>query len=383
MADEGRSLGPEEVRDRYRGCLLGLAVGDALGTTLEFSRPENGGVEPITDLVGGGPFHLAPGQWTDDTSMALCLAESLCECGGVDPKDQMDRYLRWYREGYRSSTGTCFDIGNTTRDAIGMFERSGNPLAGPTDEESAGNGSLMRLAPVPMAFLRAVPRDLLRAVILSSQTTHGAPEAVDACLYLSGLLVTALLGGNRETILSPRWFPIHGVWRGDTLAAGIDAVAGGSFLRKTRETIRSGGYVVETLEAALWAFHHTGSFEEGALKAVNLGHDADTVGAVYGQLAGAYYGLSGIPPAWAERIDAKEEIIAMADRLFTLSGVEDALAHGGSANVHSYRIWDSGLSCAAGFAEMRAYRAAGIGEVLERRHRVRPENPRILFVSWG
>lgn len=98
-------------RNRYTGCLLGLAVGDALGTTLEFQAP--GTVEPIHDMVGGGPFGLAPGQWTDDTSMALCLAESLIACDGFGARDQMDRYLRWYREGYLSSTGRCFDIGNT------------------------------------------------------------------------------------------------------------------------------------------------------------------------------------------------------------------------------------------------------------------------------
>ena len=104
-----------ELRDRYRGALLGLAVGDALGTTLEFKRP--GSFAPITDMVGGGPFGLKPGQWTDDTSMALCLAESLVECRGFDPVDQLRRYCRWYREGHLSSTGRCFDIGNTTRAA--------------------------------------------------------------------------------------------------------------------------------------------------------------------------------------------------------------------------------------------------------------------------
>ena len=135
---------------RYQGCLLGLAVGDALGTTLEFKKP--GSFKPIIDLTGGGPFSLEAGQWTDDTSMALCLAESLLICQGFDPADQMERYLRWYREGYMSSTGSCFDIGNTTRAALTSFEGTGEPFSGPTHPWSAGNGSIMRLAPVVMYF---------------------------------------------------------------------------------------------------------------------------------------------------------------------------------------------------------------------------------------
>jgi len=97
-----------EMRSRFKGCLLGLAVGDALGTTLEFKMP--GTFKPITDMIGGGPFNLKPGQWTDDTSMALCLAESLIQCKGFNPKDQMERYIKWWREGYQSSTGKCFEV---------------------------------------------------------------------------------------------------------------------------------------------------------------------------------------------------------------------------------------------------------------------------------
>lgn len=137
-------------RNRYTGCLLGLAVGDAPGTMLECRAP--GTVEPIHDMVGGGPFGLAPGQWTDDTSMALCLAESLIACDGSDARDQMDRYLRWYREACLSSTGHCFDIGNTCRHALERFERTGEPVAGSTDPRLAGNGSIMRLAPIALRW---------------------------------------------------------------------------------------------------------------------------------------------------------------------------------------------------------------------------------------
>ncbi|MCX7635479.1 MAG: ADP-ribosylglycohydrolase family protein, partial [Syntrophales bacterium] len=146
----------ERRLDRFCGCLLGLAVGDALGTTVEFQPP--GSFPPLTAMVGGGPFQLKPGQWTDDTAMALCLAESLITCRGFDPRDQMERYVRWWQEGYLSSTGTCFDIGNTTRRALTAFLQTGNPMSGPTESSAAGNGSLMRLAPVPM-FYTAQPKE--------------------------------------------------------------------------------------------------------------------------------------------------------------------------------------------------------------------------------
>ncbi len=302
--------------ERYRGALLGLAAGDALGTTLEFSHP--GSFEPLTDLVGGGPFQLAPGQWTDDTSMALCLAESLVECRGFDPADQMRRYLRWYREGYLSSTGTCFDIGLTTRAALRRFEQSGEPFAGETSPHAAGNGSLMRLAPVPLAFAPEPERAVHLAGEMS-RTTHGAPEPVDACRYFAGLLVGALAGEDRETLLSPRYSPVPGLWARASLAPRIDAVAAGSFRAKDPPAIRGTGYVVAALEAALWAFARSRTFEEGALLAVNLGDDADTTGAIYGQLAGAHYGVEAVPAHWRERLALRERIETLTDGLLALA----------------------------------------------------------------
>ncbi len=155
---------------RYRGSLLGLAVGDALGTTLEFKSP--GTFLPITDMVGGGPFNLEPGEWTDDTSMALCLAESLIEKEKFDPIDQMQRYLKWYRDGHLSSNGKCFDIGMTVGNALRKFEKTKDPYSGSEDPNSAGNGSLMRLAPIPLVYANDEIVAMEKAVE-SSRTTHG------------------------------------------------------------------------------------------------------------------------------------------------------------------------------------------------------------------
>ena len=302
--------------ERYRGCLLGLAVGDALGTTLEFRRP--GSFRPITDIVGGGPFGVAPGEWTDDTSMALCLAESLIGCQGFDPMDQLERYCRWYRLGHLSSTGRCFDIGNTVRIALERFECTRGAYCGPTGPETAGNGSLMRLAPVALFYAQR-PREAIEKAGLSSRTTHGAREAVDAWRYFAALLVGAVRGYAKEELLADHFSPALGVWEEVPLAPKIAEIAGGSSKQRDRPDIRGTGYVVESLEAALWAFYQSSSFREGALLAVNLGDDADTTGAVFGQLAGAYYGEHGIPDSWRSQLAHRELIERLAERILVLA----------------------------------------------------------------
>ena len=297
--------------ERARGCLLGLAVADAVGTTLEFKPP--GSFLPITDMVGGGPFNLLPGQWTDDTSMALCLAVSLVE-KGFDLDDQMQRYVRWYQEGYMSSNGRCFDIGNTVRQALHQYQQTGNPIAGSTHPHSAGNGSIMRLAPVPIYYHRQPTAAITRAGE-SSRTTHGATAAVDACRYFSALILGALQGLDKDILLAPFYTPQPDYWQKQPLMADIAAVANGSFKEKQPPDIKGSGYVVHSLEAALWAFYHSDTFREGCLLAANLGDDADTTAAVFGQLAGAYYGEAGIPQQWRAQVTGHDDIVRLAAQL--------------------------------------------------------------------
>lgn len=292
------------TRDRYRGALLGLAAGDALGTTVEFRPP--GTFAPVVEITGGGPFALEAGQWTDDTSMALCLAESLIECRGFDLADQLRRYVRWWREGHLSATGECFDIGTTTRRALDGFRRTGEPCA-PADEFSAGNGSIMRLAPVPMFWANDADAAAEFAA-RSSTATHAAPEAVGACRYLAAILARALNGAPRAELTAPI----------DGLPPGIAAVAAGSYRALDPPEIAGTGYVVKSLEAALWAFHRGEDFADGARLAVNLGDDADTTGAVYGQIAGAFHGAGGIPERWRAVLAMRDRIKGFADRLLDL-----------------------------------------------------------------
>ena len=296
-------------KDKFRGALLGLATGDALGTTVEFSQ--RGTFEPLTDIVGGGPFSLKPGEWTDDTSMALYLGQSLITCQEMNLRDQLDRYTDWWNIGHNSVTGECFDIGNTVRKALENFAITDNPHSGSTDPMSAGNGSIMRLAPVPMFFAH----DSLLAGIQaaeSSRTTHGAKDATGACYVYAQLIIAALHGHNKDHILSPQAVIPY---EKESFTSGIAAIVKGSYKDKDAIDIRGSGYVVQSLEAALWAFWNTNSFEEGALLAVNLGDDADTTGAVYGQIAGAYYGMKGIPKHWLKKLAWKDKISRLADQL--------------------------------------------------------------------
>ena len=299
-----RSSAADKSMDRAIGSLLGLAAGDAVGTTLEFEWRDTH--PPLTDMVGGGPFHLKPGVWTDDTSMALCLADSLIACDCLDEADLMCRFVRWWRQGENSVTGRCFDIGTTTRRALATFERTGDPRAGSTAADSAGNGSLMRLAPVAIRYHsdRAMAIEAARR---QSATTHAAPATVDGCAYFAELLVDAIAGMDRATLFSPRQFNGY---------PEIAAIAAGGYAERTRDQIESSGYVVHTLEAALWCVHRATGFREAVLLAANLGRDADTVAAVTGQLAGAIWGEGGIPIDWRRKLAWHAAIRERACRLF-------------------------------------------------------------------
>ena len=300
------------VRDRALGAFLGLAVGDAVGTTLEFRLRD---AQPrVEDMKGGGPFELPPGSWTDDTAMALALAESLAASKAFDPRDLMDRFVRWWRDGDYSCRGYCFDIGNTTRAALDRYQRDGDPLAGSTEPGSAGNGSLMRLAPVALRFWNDRPR-LLATAAQQSRTTHGATEAVDACRAFAGLLADAIAGTPRAEVLAPSEF--EG-------AEAIARIMAGSWQGRPRDEIRSSGYVVHTLEAALWSVARAGNFRNAVLLAANLADDADTVAAVTGQLAGALYGLREIPDAWLERLAWRDRLLEAGRRVLADSSAPDA-----------------------------------------------------------
>lgn len=298
------------LTDRFHGCLLGLAAGDAVGTSVEF-KPR-GSFPPVTGINGGGPFGLEPGQWTDETSMALCLAISLLVRDGFDASDQMKRYKKWQDQGYMSSTGECIDVGLTVSSALARYEKTGIAFAGSSKPNSAGNASIMRIAPVPM-FYYTDREAVIEFSGESSRTTHGAAECIDACRYMGLIIHRALSGASKEDVLGKGPSDLVG-------SPNIQAIIDGSYKTKSEAEIVGSGYVVESLEAALWCFWTTDSCKDAILVAANLGDDADTTAAICGQLAGAFYGATSIPQKWLDVLVMKDGITAVADRLLQKSG---------------------------------------------------------------
>lgn len=302
------------MTNHLRGALIGLAVGDALGAAVEFSSP--GSFAPVTGYRSGGPHRLNPGEWTDDTSMALALADSIATVGW-DLNDQASRYVEWWKNGKYSVNGRCFDIGITTRRALHNFLASKDALAsGDGSERASGNGSIMRLAPVPIRFASLYPDkldELSRLADESSLPTHASEQRRSACRYLATVLAALLRGEDRRAVLSPNWKLLQILNDIKPLDPLIQRVAEGSFRQKQPPAIEGSGWVVKSLEAALWAFHNADSFEEAVLRAVNLGDDADTAGAICGQLAGAFWGESSIPGSLRSglaRMDMLENALA-------------------------------------------------------------------------
>lgn len=291
--------------DRFEGCLLGLACGDAVGAAVEFLP--RGRFAPLADMAGGGKFRLQKGEWTDDTAMALCLAESLLACNGFDPLDQMQRYWLWADKGHNSCRPYAFGIGKTVARALGKFRKTGDPYSGSTEPASSGNGSLMRLAPVPMYYC-SQPKEALTFAAMSSRTTHASADCLGCCEYFALVLSRALSGERDKARLLESSAELN-------LPPSMERIVNQRFRHASQEDIAGSGYVVECLEAALWCFWHTDSFKEAILAAANLGDDADTTAAVCGQLAGAYYGAQAIPESWISVLYRAGDIRRTAQQL--------------------------------------------------------------------
>jgi ADP-ribosylglycohydrolase len=292
-------------KERFLGCLVGLATGDALGAPYEWCKTPF----TATDMIGGGSHGLKPGAWTDDTSMALCLAESLIEKKAFDSKNQLIKYLAWVEKGHLSVDGTCVGIGRTTRQSIAMFKACGDITPRHFDFAVCGNGSIMRLASVPMFYYNH-KRNAISFSSESSKTTHIHPSCLAACQMFGEMLWKALHGQSKKEILTFK-HKYHSPEIGD--------IAKNKTYNLEPPYIEGTGHVTKSLEAAMWAFKKSRSFKHGALLAVNLGADADTTAAVYGQLAGAYYGYNNIPKSWKNRLIKRDLIEQYATSLYNLS----------------------------------------------------------------
>ena len=298
------------LRERFQGALLGLAVGDALAAHTQFRKP--GAFSPVGDILGGGPFDLPRGAWTDDTAMALLLAESLLEREGFEAQDQVNRYVRWQREGYGSATGQCVGIAANVARSLATALYKHQPFSGSHDPAQLDKESLSRVAPAVMYFFSDAPTAVARAAE-AARITAQAPIVLDCVRLLAAMVWQALAGRDKAAVLKPP----RESWTSAHTRAEVLAVYEGSYTRSMPPDITGGGHIVQALEAALWAFQRGETFREGALLAANLGRDSDVVTAVYGQLAGAYHGVSAIPGIWRNSLMKQEVVVDTADRLLT------------------------------------------------------------------
>lgn len=307
--------------ERILGGLFGVAVGDTLGVPVEFVSREELRKKPVQEMIGYGTHHQPPGTWSDDTSLTLCLVESLVEAG-YDPADAGKRFVRWYREGCWTPYGRVFDIGGATRRATTRLEDGVDPaLAGTDDEMSNGNGSLMRILPAALYFAENEEEEMRDAVCKISCLTHRHPRSQLAC-SLYALLANELLAGNTPGAACERMRERAPELCAKNALAGelphFERILNGSLPGLPEREIRSDGYVVSTLEAAVWCLLNNETFPDTVLSAVNLGGDSDTTGAVAGGLAGVYYGYGAIPWNWLEGLARFEEILALGEKFASL-----------------------------------------------------------------
>jgi ADP-ribosylglycohydrolase len=302
------------VRQRFLGTMLGLAVADALSTATHLQQ--KGKFARVTDLVGGGPFGLPPGAWTDDTAMALCLAESLLACRGFDARDQVERYTRWLKEGYLSSTGQAIGATATTSRALAVAQWRRQIFAGSHDPSVADPSALSRIAP-PVMFFLPFRDQALEFASDSARTTSQAPQLLETCRLMAAVVHAALTGQSKEQVLVPPWNLAEIKPR-----SRIKGLLEMRYRGKPPSAIRAANRAVDALEVALWAFDRTNSFAEGALQAVNVGEKSDVAGAVYGQIAGAYYGADAIPPEWLNALFKKDVIEDLALKLLAQTKVD-------------------------------------------------------------
>lgn len=296
--------------NRFEGCLVGLACGDALGATLEFlSRDEIGSrYGQLRDIIGGGWLHLHPGEVTDDTQMATCIAESIVATGTVDGDDIARRFVRWLRSDPK-------DIGTTTRRALMYLERgltwqeAGERTYREAGGQGIGNAGVMRCAPVGLFRYRDLPQ-LIADSRLSSAITHADPYAQWAAVAVNVAIRELLLNGQGPDFL-------------ERLAAMIEERAVAQAIRVipllSADDVRSTGYALHTMQTALWSIMHHATFEEAVIAAVNFGDDADTSGAVTGALAGAREGMDAIPERWLAVLRPRQELVGLARALHSLS----------------------------------------------------------------
>lgn len=287
--------------EKISGCFLGLAVADALGVPVEFRSREYLANNPVKTMIGYGAWNQPPGTWSDDSSLTFCLAESLI--AGYSIPDIAARFVRWYKEGYWGAHHKLFDIGGTTRNALSRIALGEDPyFSGDLEEESNGNGSLMRIVPAALYFHNLPDMELYQRIKEISAITHGHFRSVFSCFVFAKFVQQLIRGEEKLAALQNAGkaiaqFAAENDFNQNEIKL-FERILNGSIFYHLEESINSYGYVLDTLEASIWCFVRTDSYQDAVLRAVNLGGDTDTTGCVTGALAGFYYGVDAIPTDW-------------------------------------------------------------------------------------
>lgn len=302
--------------ENIKSCFLGLAIGDALGVPVEFRDRSYFGRQPVTGMLGYGTWNQPPGTWSDDSSLTFCLAESLVK--GYDLNDIGKKFVAWYSSGYWGAHHKLFDVGGTTRIALARIRDGEDPkFAGEVEEDSNGNGSLMRIAPAPLYFCNELDEVLFERIKEISSLTHGHFRSVLSCFIFSKVMIELFKGEEKSRALQNAFDATKDFsHRNEFNVAELekfDRVLSGKLQNLHADQVSSSGYVLHTLEAALWCFLNTDSYRDAVLKAVNLGGDTDTTGCVAGALAGLYYGEPSLPMEWTIALAREKDIIKLAE----------------------------------------------------------------------
>ena len=305
-------------RNFSKNILIGSAVGDALGVPVEFKSRQYLQQNPVTDMMGYGTYNMPPGTFSDDSSMMFCLAESLCN--GYNVNDIAEKFQMWMHEGYWTADGEVFDVGISTRKAINRLRVVKNPTeAGSTAESDNGNGSLMRILPLAI-FTKDLSIDERCEIVKEvSSITHAHNRSVLACIYYIEFALNVLDSENlEEAYLNTNfWLKLfleeNEIYKNEFQY--FERILSGKLIDLKEDEINSTGYVMDSLEASIWCLLHTDSYKNCVLKAVNLGHDTDTIACIAGGIAGIYYDVETIPTNWIEQLARVDDILYLAEQL--------------------------------------------------------------------
>ncbi|GMQ59691.1 ADP-ribosylglycohydrolase family protein [Vallitalea sediminicola] len=304
----------EENETIYAG-ILGFIVGDAMGVPVEFCSREERKIDPLEEMRAYGTYHQPYGTWSDDTSLTLCLLENITEGYSLDRL--AEKFIRFYMKGYLTPYGEVFDIGNATRLSIEKMIQGISPVeCGGNTEMDNGNGSLMRVLPLVYYLKDISPMEKIKIIENVSSLTHAHSRAKLACIIYVEYAINLIKGSNKSIAYRQTIDFIDKYCYEDynKEICNFKRILGGDIALLSEEDINSTGYVVDTLEASLWAFMTTNNYREAILKGINLGGDTDTIGAIIGGVAGIFYGIRSIPDVWLQCLARNRDIYEMIEK---------------------------------------------------------------------